>query len=50
LARAADADQTYTVKKQKGFKREPRFIAHGMAIALLLVTLCALIGAIYFQI
>ncbi len=50
LAQSAMADQTYTLKKQKGFKRELRFLAHGMAIALLLVTLCALIGAIYFQI
>lgn len=50
LAQSADANQTYTVKKQKGFKRELRFIAHGTAIALLLVALCALIGAVYFQI
>jgi hypothetical protein len=50
LAKSADDDQTYFVKKRKGFKYELKFIAYGMAIMLLLVTLCALIGAIYFQV
>jgi hypothetical protein len=50
LAKSADEDQTYIVKKRKGFKYELKFIAYGMAITLLLFTLCALIGTIYFQV
>jgi hypothetical protein len=50
LAKSADDDQTYIVRKRKGFKYELRFIFYGVALTLLLVTLCALIGTIYFQV
>lgn len=49
LAPSADYDQTYTVKKQKGFKYELKFIVYGMAIALLVVALFALIAAVLLQ-
>jgi hypothetical protein len=50
LAKSTDDDQTYIVKKRKGYKYELKFIIYGMAVTLLLITLCALIGAIYFQV
>lgn len=49
MAASADDDQTYTVKKRKGFKYELKFIAYGFAIALLLVTLLALVSTIFLQ-
>jgi hypothetical protein len=49
LAKSTDDDQTYIVKKRKGYKYELKFIIYGMAITLLLITLFALIGALYFQ-
>jgi hypothetical protein len=48
LAPPAD-DQTYTVKKPKGFKHELRFISYGMAIALLLVAMLALLTTYFLQ-
>jgi hypothetical protein len=50
FAKSADENHTYTVKKRKGFKYELRFIFYGMAIALLLVALIALIATIFLQI
>jgi hypothetical protein len=50
LAKSTDDDQTYTVKKRKGFKYELRFIVYGMAIALLLVALIGLIATVFLQI
>jgi hypothetical protein len=50
LVKSADGDQTYTVKKQKGFRHEFKFIVYGMAISLLLVALIALIAAASFQV
>lgn len=49
LAQSADSDQAYTLKKQKVFKREFKFIGYGVVVAMLLVALCTLVGAIYFQ-
>ena len=49
LAKSADDDQTYTVKKRKGFKYEFKFIGYGMAIALLLVALTVLIAMVSLQ-
>jgi hypothetical protein len=49
LAKSADEDQTYTVKKRKGFKYELRFIGYGMAIALLLVALIWLVATVFLQ-
>jgi hypothetical protein len=49
LVKSADDDQTYTIKKRKGFKYELKFIVYGMTIALLLVALFALIGVGFLQ-
>jgi hypothetical protein len=49
MVKSADGDQTYTVKKQKGFKYEFKFIVYGMAISLLLVAFVSLIAAVFFQ-
>lgn len=49
LAKSADEDQTYTVKKRKGFKYELKFIGYGMAIALLVVALIGLIATVFLQ-
>jgi hypothetical protein len=49
LAKSADDEQTYTVKKRKGFKYEFKFIGYGMAIALLLVALTVLIAMVSLQ-
>ena len=49
LAKSVDDDQTYTVKKRKGFKYELRFIGYGMAIALLLIALIGLVATVFLQ-
>jgi hypothetical protein len=49
LAKSVEEDQTYTVKKRKGSKNELRFIAYGMAIALLLVALIGLVATVFLQ-
>ena len=49
LAKSADDDQTYTVKKRKGFRYELKFIGYGMAIALLVVALIVLIATVFLQ-
>ncbi|HEU0176486.1 MAG TPA: hypothetical protein VFV58_19645 [Blastocatellia bacterium] len=49
LATSDDENQTYTVKKRKGFKYELKFIIYGMAIALLLVVLFALVATVFLQ-
>jgi uncharacterized protein YhaN len=49
IATSADEDQTYTVKKRKGFKYELKFISYGIAIALLLVALFALVATYFLQ-
>jgi LPS O-antigen subunit length determinant protein (WzzB/FepE family) len=49
MATSVDDDQTYTVKKRKGFKHELKFIGYGMAIALLLVALTVLIAMVSLQ-
>src|SRR5215510_8115248 len=49
LAKSADEDQTYTVKKRKGSKHELKFIGYGMAIALLLVALIGLVATVFLQ-
>jgi len=49
LAKSADDDQTYTVKKRKGSKYELKFMGYGMAIALLLVVLIGLVAAVFLQ-
>jgi hypothetical protein len=49
MVKSADGDQTYTVKKKKGFKNEFKFIVYGMAISLLLVAFVSLIAAVFFQ-
>jgi hypothetical protein len=49
LAKSADDDQTYTVKKRKGHKHELKFIGYGMAIALLLVALIGLAATVFLQ-
>jgi hypothetical protein len=49
LAKSADDDQTYTVKKRKGFKYEFKFFGYGMAVALLLVALTVLIAMVSLQ-
>jgi len=49
LAKSVDEDQTYTVKKRKGSKNELRFMAYGIAIALLLVTLIGLVATVFLQ-
>lgn len=50
LVKSTESDQTYTVKKPKGFKHELRFIVYGMAIMMLLITLVALIATVFLQI
>lgn len=49
LAKSADDDQTYTVKKRKGHKHELKFIGYGIAIALLLVALIGLAATVFLQ-
>jgi hypothetical protein len=49
LAKSADDDQTYTVKKRKGPKHELKFIGYGIAIALLVVTVIGLIATVFLQ-
>jgi hypothetical protein len=49
MAASADDDQTYTVKKRKGFKYELKFIGYGFAVALLLIALLALVATIFLQ-
>ena len=49
LAKSTDEDQTYTVKKRKGFRYELRFIGYGMAIAVLVVALIVLIATVFLQ-
>jgi hypothetical protein len=46
MAKSADDDQTYTVKKRKGYKYEFKFFGYGMAVALLLVALTMLIAMV----
>jgi hypothetical protein len=49
LAKSADEDQTYTVKKRKGSKYEFKFIGYGIAIALLLLVLIGLVATVFLQ-
>ena len=49
LAKSVDDDQTYTVKKRKGFKYEFKFMVYGMAIAVLLVALIGLVATVFLQ-
>jgi hypothetical protein len=49
MAKSADDDQTYTVKKRKGAKHELKFIGYGIAIALLVVTVIGLIATVFLQ-
>jgi len=49
LGPSVDDDQNYTVKKRKGFKYEFKLIGYGMAIALLLVILFALVTMFFLQ-
>jgi hypothetical protein len=49
LAKSADEEQTYTVKKRKGSKYEFKFIGYGIAIALLLLVLIGLVATVFLQ-
>jgi exonuclease SbcC len=49
LSSSVDDDQPYTVKKRKGFKYELKFIGYGIAIALLLVLLIAIVATVFLQ-
>jgi len=49
MATSADDDQTYTVKKRKGFNYELKFIGYGVAIALLMVALFAVVATYFLQ-
>jgi hypothetical protein len=49
MASSIDDDQTYTVKKRKGINYELKFIGYGMAIALFLMLLIAIVATFFLQ-
>ncbi len=47
MAQSVEGGNTYTLKKQKNFKQEFKFIVYGMAIMLMVVALFVIIGALF---
>ncbi|HEU0185134.1 MAG TPA: hypothetical protein VFS27_07450 [Blastocatellia bacterium] len=49
MTASADGDQSYSIKKRKGFKHELKFIGYGMTIALLLMVLIAVVATFFLM-
>jgi colicin import membrane protein len=49
MTTSADDDQSYSIKKRKGFKHELKFIGYGVTIALLFMVLIAIVATFFLM-